>query len=103
MDIKLRARLSAYTKIDSIENLNTSLPDPSLGNCGDVFGVGSNGEYTTYPSIRREDIDTLFASSTDAKPVEKDEIDTLFKQTIEPEDDVEVGSVSFSDIDKLFK
>lgn len=91
MELKLRARLSAYSKVDSIGS--NSLPDPSTGNVGDVLGVGSSGGYELVPTVTTSDIDELFAE-TDSKAtsITKDEIDSLFDDT----------TVSLAQIDSLF-
>ena len=98
MDIKLRARLSAYSKIESISGLgnSSSLPKPTVTDSGQVLGVNSSGNYTLFPSIQKEDIDTLFADLVEEETVTKEEIDELF-----PEDD-ETVSVTKDEIDSLF-
>ena len=155
MDIKLRARLSAYAKIDSVQTLNSELPSPYLKDSGAVLGVGDAGKYTLFPSVGVEDIenlfrnkesvstvdkteidglfdkketaesvtkseiDTLFMKKTTAEAVDKTEIDTLFQEDNEPETvdketidtlfenktvpDENAGTVSFADIDSLFR
>ena len=77
MDIKLRARLTAYSKVDSIE-----------------------GTVSNLPTIDKEHIDSLFDSPKD-RVVTKEEIDTLFDR---PENiqDTKIGTVSYSAIDSLF-
>lgn len=135
MDIKLRAKLSAYSKIESINDLSSNTPVPDALAAGSVLGVNNTGNYTLFPKVSNEDIDelfydvatddvvtkddidtlfeekevvtsvskneidTLFETKEDAKPVSKDEIDTLFKQ----ESDPIISTVSFADIDSLFK
>lgn len=63
MDIKLRARLSAYSKIDPITSgAATPLPTPTPENIGDVVGVSASGQYTLFPRVSKEQIDSLFAT-----------------------------------------
>lgn len=95
MDIKIRARLSAYSKISSIEQLNTELPLVTPDDAGAVLGVSGDGKYTLYSKIKQEHIDEMFLGSDVTQTVEKEEIDTLFE-------DKDITSVSKSDIDRLF-
>jgi hypothetical protein len=97
MDIKLRARLSAYSKISSVEGLNTTLPQPSAEISGAVVGVGDDGQYTLFPTIKKENVDEMFVGLDSPVSVKKDEIDELFK-----EEDVPT-SVTKGEIDKLFE
>lgn len=114
MNIKLRARLAAYSK------LNTYSSD-SLPNIEDFEGDGvvtvTDKKYavqpveritetdidsmfgTTETTVSKEQIDSLFFTQpTDSYgTVSKDEIDTLFD-----DEDNDVGTVSFADIDSLF-
>lgn len=76
MDIKLRARLSAYSKVDAL----SSNPD----------------------TVKHEDIDSLFQPQEPDKVVTKDEIDTLFKEEAEDVLDEDIEAVSFASIDSLF-
>lgn len=116
MDIKLRARLSAYTKIESVTTgLNTNIPDPDASAAGHVLGVNNSGQYTLFPRVEETDVDTLFYDLPGDEIVTKGEIDTLFvpedkpisvtKEDIntlfDPEDIHEV--VSKDEIDSLFK
>ncbi len=134
MDIKIRARLSAYSKIASVEGLNTTLPLTREDDAGAVLGVGENGTYTLFPTVgkekvdemfidvsgpttvEKEDIDTLFEEEKEHTAVTKEEIDSLFSTDEKPEavgkEDIDtlfhnnespIGTVSFADIDSLFK
>lgn len=76
MDIKLRARLSAYSKVDAL----SSNPD----------------------TVKHEDIDSLFQPKEPDRVVTKDEIDTLFKEEAEDVLDEDIEAVSFASIDSLF-
>lgn len=113
MNIKLRARLSAYSKLST--ESSSSLP-----NVEDFEGDGvvtvTNKKYAVQPveritetdidgmfgdtetTVSKEQIDSLFITepSDSYGTVSKDEIDTLF------DNDDEVGTVSFADIDSLF-
>ncbi len=134
MDIKIRARLSAYSKISSVDGINTQLPLVGEGDVGAVLGVGETGTYTLFPtvskdkvdemfidtqgpsSVEKEEIDTLFEEEKETTSVTKEEIDSLFEDADKPEsvdkDDIDtlfkeretsIGTVSFADIDSLFK
>lgn len=153
MDIKLRARLSAYSKIESLEGLQNNIPVPDTGDYGSVLGVGDTGKYTLFPRISQEDmdsqlgtigapdtvtkdsidnlfvtqeeptaidkatIDTLFGKEEEPEAVDKSTIDTLFTSTDEPDavdkEEIDtlfkkeptetIGTVSYAEIDSLFK
>lgn len=95
MDIKLNARLSAYSKVNSLDP--NKLPLPNGGNEGDVLGVDAHGEYTLIDCVANETIDTLFNGDiTEAISVTKDTIDTLFI------DEANAEVVSKAAIDSLF-
>lgn len=133
MDIKLRARLSAYSKLESISGINNTIPTPDETRIGSVLGVGEDGKYqffgkvtteqidnefgampekvtthdeidTLFPedpdvdAVTKEDIDSLFESDKGTDSATKDDIDKLFTPT-----DNKVGTVSYADIDSLFK
>lgn len=117
MDIKLRARLSAYSKIESINGLTSNTPVPDATAAGSVIGVNNSGSYTLFPTVSvaeidnlfgdvgtddivtKEEIDTLFPDEqVRDEPVSKEEIDTLFEN-----EKPEITTVSFADIDSLFK
>lgn len=98
MDIKLRARLSAYSKVDSLSDSTNGLPDTSLpGAEGALVGVGSGGNFTLFPAISNPEIDTLFNNENQSSLVTKDEIDTLFTEEKDP------SAVSKDEIDELFE
>lgn len=73
MDIKLRARLSAYSKIGSTST-NPDIPDIADG---DVTIVGKNdiGTYVLVPIAEREDVQTMFDSNNVA---DTDDVTALF-------------------------
>ena len=110
MDIKLRARLSAYSKVDSITNtceheyvseeqideLFKNMDTPSSvtkTEIDELFQTVDEPE-----SVSKTEIDSLFANVNEPESVTKGQIDTLFKEEEQP-----VASVSFKDIDSLFK
>lgn len=117
MDIKLRARLSAYSKIESINGLTSNTPVPDATAAGSVLGVNNSGNYTLFPTVSHAEIDNLFGDVGTDDIVTKDEIDTLFPEeevkdepvtkdqidTLFPEEEPEISTVSFADIDSLFK
>lgn len=55
MDIKIKAKLSAYTKINGF----TSLPLPKPENVGKVLGVGEEFDYEFFSPISNEEIDEI--------------------------------------------
>lgn len=110
MDIKLRARLSAYSKVDSI-NKECEHEYVSEEQIDELFK-----DMTKPESVTKDEIDGLFTDIKEPESVSKDEIDTLFEKTTEPEsvtkeeiDDLfedkedSITSVSFKEIDSLFK
>lgn len=115
MDIKLRARLSAYSKIESLEGLQNNIPVPDTEDYGAVLGVGDKGKYTLFPRIKNEDIDSKLGLSATVETVSKDSIDNLFVETTEPiavdkatidtlfDKPEEPQAVDKSTIDTLFK
>lgn len=96
MDIKLRARLSAYSKIESVGGVSSNLPDPSLGSVGSVVGIGDTGKYTLFPTVNNNEIDELFDGLPSNTTVTKEEIDQLFTPVEKP------AAVTKSEIDSLF-
>lgn len=104
MDIKLRARLSAYGKLSltTPEGGNNDLPFPSIDDAGSVVGVGSTGSYTLFNRVTESEIDSLFNKKPDEpNVVTKDDIDTLFEDTPE-ESPTPYQRVTEKDIDTLF-
>ena len=98
MDIRLRAKLSAYSKADlDINSSSESFPSIDSSNAGDIVGVNNLGDYTLFNSVENSMIDELFLDNTEAISVNKDKIDTLF------EDDADIATVSKDAIDSLFK
>ena len=122
MDIKLRARLSAYSKVNSVGDGSCNLPNPSEADAGTVLGVNEYGNYSLFPKTSDTQIDDLFENMQKPRPVYKDEIDGLFEDSSDPvvvtkdkidtlfTDEVEIKSeeikanriVSHSEIDSLF-
>ena len=101
MDIKLRARLSAYAKIESLSQLQTNLPDPDSMAAGYMLGVNNQGTYTLFPTVAAPEIDELFEDIPAIKPeyetATKEHIDELF-----PEQSLNDSAVTKSDINTLF-
>ena len=100
MDIKLRARLSAYGRL-SVESTSggSDLPTPSINNVGNVVGVGSTGNYELFSRVTQSEIDSLFNTKPEqSNTVTKDDIDTLFDSVSE----TSYVRVSEKDIDSLF-
>ena len=98
MDIKLRARLSAYSKIESVQGLSGNMPDPDATKAGNVLGVGTNGQYTLFGRVTEEDINSKFAAVGEPEVADKREIDELFEDTAAGTTE----SVSKDKIDELF-
>lgn len=91
MEIKLRARLAAYSKLDSIENNAPKVPNTAIDT---LFKDGRVDHVVT-----KEDIDKiLFTNMEKDRVVEDAEIDNLFTSTPDPD-----RKVSFKEIDSLFE
>lgn len=107
MDIKLRARLSAYSKIESVSAASSIIPDPDVTAAGHVVGVNDNGKYTLFPKIETSDIDNLFQDASITQDVTKEEIDSLFDKdnapTVYPTTDMSTMTVTKQEIDSLFE
>lgn len=107
MDIKLRARLSAYSKIESVAQSSSGTPIPDSSNAGSLVGVSKDGEYTLYSTVSKHEIDSLFMDVVPDDVVTKDQIDSLFPNTSNnggvPSTPTDENRVTFEDIDKLFK
>jgi len=85
-EIKLRARLSAYSKIESLQELNETLPDPDTLTPGSGIVVSPEGDYVPMTAVTNEEIDSLFNGNNEEDPEEElpeavtfAEIDSLFK------------------------
>jgi hypothetical protein len=117
MEIKLRARLSAYSKVDSFSTTDSILPNTSFpGAQGSLLGVGSDGKYKLFPTISEQQVDELFEGQEIPTIVQKSEIDTLFEEQeqnsvvdkedidtlFEKSDDDSITRVSYAEIDSLF-
>jgi hypothetical protein len=120
MNIKLRARLSAYSKIDSLASVASYIPEPELTEAGHIVTVGSAGEYklmsSTSPTdidtlfeytgdkiVSKDDIDKLFPVSSSTNKVDKEQIDSLFGDGKKPPQQTSSNTVSYAQIDSLFK
>ena len=89
MNIKLKARLSAYSKVDAIY---ASVPKVSKEDIDKLF-EGTNSIVT------KDDIDTLFETDFKESVISRDQIDTLFENNSSEK----ITTVSFDAIDSLFK
>lgn len=58
--LKLRARLSAYSKIESLQELNETLPDPDTLTPGSGIVVSPDGDFIPMNAVTSSEIDTLF-------------------------------------------
>lgn len=89
MEIKLRARLSAYSKIDSIETLTNRIPSSAIDT---LF------KDTLEPSlVTKGDINTMFQNEEPDRVVDRNEIDGLFQY------DTDIDrKVTYAEIDSLF-
>lgn len=91
MEIKLRARLAAYSKLDSIENTAPKVPNSAI----DMLFKDGRNEHI----VSKEDINNiLFANMEQDRVVEKTEIDNLF----DPTDSESDRKVTYAEIDSLF-
>lgn len=87
-EIKLRARLSAYSKIESLQELNETLPDPDTLTPGSGIVVSPEGDYVPMTAVTNEEIDSLFSGDITGDDGIEEEL---------PE------AVTFEEIDSLFK
>ena len=92
MNIKLNARLSAYSKVDSIQSGECSVDTITNEQIDELFEDLDNPQ-----SVKKDEIDTLFKTQEEPESVSKDEIDNLFV-----DEDHTVTSVSYNEIDSLF-
>lgn len=94
MDIKLNARLSAYSKID-----NSTFPDCDHEHVTkeQIDELFKDTDQPT--SVTKNEIDELFTETDEPLSVTKDQIDNLFEE----QDESNITSVSYSEIDSLFK
>ena len=109
MDIKLKARLSAYSKVDSI-NHECSIDSVTEPQIDELFK-----DMDMPQSVTKSEIDNLFVGEDKPESVSKSAIDSLFGETDEPESvtkdsidtlfentDDTIATVSFKEIDSLF-
>lgn len=87
MDIKLTARLSAYSKIDSLNSISNPTVTPEV-----IDTLFPQNGYSA--SVTKKDIDNLFIEEESDKVVDKEQIDELFDET--------TRKVSYTEIDTLF-
>lgn len=81
MEIKLRAKLTAYSRaaISSGEGSGGLLPTPTPEDEGAVLGV-ENSQYNLFPSATEKDIDELFKDILTDDVVTSSDIDALFPE-----------------------
>ena len=111
MDIKLRARLSAYSKVEAVRATIDDIPTIKNSDIDGLFP----GQVET--AVSKGKIDTLFAEEKKPIAVDKATIDTLFDNTgtthsavdksaidtlFENDNDATIGRVSYAAIDSLF-
>lgn len=78
MNIKLHAKLAAYSKISDIKT-EMGLPEPTPSDIGGFVGVGVDGKYTIFKNVSRSRIDELFTEEgIDVNATNKALIDSLF-------------------------
>lgn len=77
MDIKLRARLRAYGKLDISQDY---MPHPTKEDAGKFVGIGSDGNYTLFENATEEHIDNIIneTSVNDIPDTKKSFIDSMF-------------------------
>ena len=75
MNIKLHAKLSAYSKIAKVNEL----PEPTSSDIGGFLGVGTDGQYTIFKNVSENKIDDLFeGEEIEVTSNNKSLIDSLF-------------------------
>lgn len=89
MDIKLKARLAAYTKVDAIGTFNNAVPKSAIAN---LFDPSLKPQPVT-----KDDIYTLFPDEEVDKVVERSDIDKLFNTNV-----LDDRNVTYAEIDSLF-
>ncbi len=77
MNIKLRARLRAYGKLDISQDY---LPHPTKEDAGKFLGIGNNGTYTLFENATKEHIDDIINNnaSENVSESKKSFIDSMF-------------------------
>ena len=118
MEMKIRARLSAYSKVDSMSGLG--VPTATEGDAGSILAVDANGNYSLVSSVSSGQVDNLFSEEILPEIIDKDTIDSLFEPVIDGDRPIDkseiddlfgdsndthggVGTVTHSAIDSLFK
>ena len=75
MTINLHAKLAAYSKVTSINQL----PEPTANDVGGFLGVGTDGEYTIFKNVSEQRIDEMFDENINQVDApNKSFIDSLF-------------------------
>lgn len=77
MNIKINARLSAYSRLATTE---TILPNITPDDTGKILGVIENGQIGLFDNTSSSSIDALFDSNnTSTSSDKKSDIDSLFE------------------------
>lgn len=75
MNIKLHAKLAAYTKVTNVNQF----PEPTSSDIGGFVGVGTDGQYTIFKNVSENKIDDLFeGEEIEVTSNNKSLIDSLF-------------------------
>lgn len=74
-DIKLRAKLRAYGKLDISQN---SLPHPTSADAGKFLGISTDGNYVLFDNATEAQIDEIINESDDVQSSKKSFIDSMF-------------------------
>ena len=77
MNIKLRARLKAYGKLDISQDY---LPHPTIDDAGKFVGIGVDGKYTLFENATEKQIDDIVNNKSDnITNTKKSFIDSMFE------------------------
>ena len=60
MNIKLHAKLAAYTKVTNVNQF----PEPTDADIGGFVGVGTDKQYTIFKNVSENKIDELFGEQS---------------------------------------
>ena len=74
-DIKLRAKLRAYGKLDISQDY---LPHPTLDDAGKFLGIGTDGNYVLFDNATEDQIDEIINESDNIQSSKKSFIDSMF-------------------------
>ena len=74
-DIKLRAKLRAYGKLDISQDY---VPHPTLEDAGKFLGIGTDGNYVLFDNATEDQIDEIINESDNIQSSKKSFIDSMF-------------------------